>query len=57
MTGLEPPALCEPAAHKIDAEAEDSSRYCPRCSERLELRSCKLICPSCSYYMSCSDYY
>jgi len=31
--------------------------YCPRCSARLRERSCKLICPGCGYYMSCSDFY
>jgi hypothetical protein len=31
--------------------------YCPRCSARLASRSCKLICPDCGYYMSCSDFY
>jgi len=31
--------------------------YCPRCWARLEARSCKLICPNCGYYMSCSDFY
>ena len=31
--------------------------YCPRCSARLGARSCKLICPDCGYYMSCSDFY
>jgi hypothetical protein len=31
--------------------------YCPRCSVRLAARSCKLICPDCGYYMSCSDFY
>jgi len=31
--------------------------YCPRCSARLAPRSCKLMCPGCRYYMSCSDYY
>jgi hypothetical protein len=37
--------------------AGNASLHCPRCFERLEARSCKLICPSCGYYMSCSDYY
>jgi hypothetical protein len=36
---------------------EDPSRYCPVCSQRLESRRCKLICPVCGYYMSCADYY
>jgi Zn finger protein HypA/HybF involved in hydrogenase expression len=39
------------------AEQEDASRYCPVCSQRLESRHCKLICPVCGYYMSCADYY
>jgi hypothetical protein len=32
-------------------------QYCPSCSTKLWARSCKLICPSCGYYMSCSDFY
>jgi hypothetical protein len=37
--------------------AEDASRFCPVCSQRLESKHCKLICRVCGYYMSCSDYY
>jgi uncharacterized Zn finger protein (UPF0148 family) len=44
-------------AARGDGEAEMASNYCPRCSARLAARSCKLICPSCGYYMSCSDFY
>jgi ribosomal protein S27AE len=40
-----------------EREAEVASNYCPRCSARLASRSCKLICPRCGYYMSCSDFY
>ena len=38
-------------------ESDNASDYCPVCSRRLEGRSCKLVCPVCGYYMSCSDYY
>ena len=37
--------------------AETASRYCPNCSQPLQARSCKLVCPLCGYYMSCSDFY
>lgn len=36
---------------------EGSSSYCPVCSQRLQSHRCKLLCPVCGYYMSCSDYY
>jgi exosome complex RNA-binding protein Csl4 len=43
--------------NEVHDELGLASRYCPRCSAHLEARSCKLICPSCGYYMSCSDFY
>ena len=54
-TGL-PPAS-DMAAEGIESEAELAMSYCPRCSARLAARSCKLMCPSCGYYMSCSYFY
>jgi len=38
-------------------QSEIASEFCPSCSARLAQRSCKLICPACGYYMSCSDFY
>jgi tRNA(Ile2) C34 agmatinyltransferase TiaS len=36
--------------------AEEALLYCPTCSQRLQERGCKLRCPRCGYYLSCSDY-
>jgi len=44
----------------LEFEREDDehpSSFCPVCSARLESQKCKLRCPTCGYYMSCSDYY
>ncbi|HXE31371.1 MAG TPA: hypothetical protein VN515_06180 [Terriglobales bacterium] len=40
-----------PAADPVEAML-----HCPQCSRRLEERGCKLRCPRCGYYLSCSDY-
>ncbi len=32
-------------------------RTCPNCGSKLQESRCKLLCPRCHYYMSCSDYY
>ena len=51
------PVASSQAGQSPIAGTEDPSRYCPVCSQRLELRRCKLLCSACGYYMSCADYY
>jgi hypothetical protein len=62
-SGTEQMHLGKLAANSEPAKVQRAERdtlalsYCPRCSARLKERSCKLICPNCGYYMSCSDFY
>jgi hypothetical protein len=49
------PATQEDPPPTTDPEAV--VRTCPNCGSRLQESRCKLLCPRCHYYMSCSDYY
>ena len=46
----------EPAT-KLQIEPETLVLTCPNCGAILREDRCKLLCPRCHYYMSCSDYY
>ncbi len=38
-------------------ESGQIMRVCPTCSAQLQEVRCKLSCPRCGFFLSCSDYY
>ncbi len=35
---------------------EFPNQFCPVCNSRLESQRCKMVCPCCDYFMSCSEF-
>jgi Zn finger protein HypA/HybF involved in hydrogenase expression len=48
-----PDACPAPADKNISGE---HWRFCPQCGHELINEKCKLRCPRCHYFMSCSDF-
>ncbi|HEV2453340.1 MAG TPA: hypothetical protein VGY98_03710 [Verrucomicrobiae bacterium] len=48
-------AAAAPSPRSGDVSGEHW-RYCPQCGHELINEKCKLRCPRCHYFMSCSDF-
>src|SRR5262249_32855004 len=56
MNGKREPVSTAPPPQRTPAPS-DVARVCPNCgAEMLESR-CKLKCPNCDFFLSCSDFY
>jgi hypothetical protein len=57
LVPLRPDAPAAPSVQPPQASPGELMRVCANCGSAMEERKCKLICPGCGYFLSCSDYY
>ncbi|HSM87954.1 MAG TPA: hypothetical protein VLT16_17495 [Candidatus Limnocylindrales bacterium] len=52
---MNPPSSA-PAGQQTPSPA-DAAGYCPNCGSRMRESRCKVVCKTCGFFLSCSDFY
>jgi hypothetical protein len=50
-------AIKESPGEQPPSQPADASRFCPNCGSEMRESRCKLACPGCGFFLSCSDFY
>jgi hypothetical protein len=57
METKSPFAPLVPVGQSPETQPADSGTYCPTCGSRMKESRCKVVCKTCGFFLSCSDFY